>query len=202
MTWKVERWLADVFPGQDQVYLEYNRLPERELVIVSAAVLDAALVELLSLRLMNLPKELEPFLGVDGDGRAPVASFGARIQLALLLGIIEVEDAALLRQIKALRNLFAHRARISFVHPSAVKITQELFRLWVKRAAKTFSESEEFIADIMQEIRDGIPNNPQAGQGLLLSVFSVYQALFHRMHQRINRLGSALGKPTTNIEET
>jgi hypothetical protein len=120
LVWKVERWLTEVFPGQNRIYLEYRALPERELVIVSAAVLDAALVELLSLRLLDLPKEVEAFLGVDGDGRAPIASFGARIQLALLLGIITSEDAAVLRQIKALRNLFAHRARIRLVHPSAV----------------------------------------------------------------------------------
>ena len=67
MVWKVERWLTEIFPGEDQIYLAYHGLPERELVIVSAAVLDAALVELLSLRLLDLPKEVEPFLGVDGD---------------------------------------------------------------------------------------------------------------------------------------
>ena len=116
------------------------------------------------------------------DGRAPIASFGARIQLTLLLGIITSEDAALLRQIKALRNLFAHRARMEFVHPSAVKITQELLRLWVKRSSTLFDQTEEFIAGTMQDIRDGLPNEPAAGQGLLLVIFSVYQALFHRMH--------------------
>ena len=200
MAWKVERWLAEVFPGEDHVYLEYHHLPARELVIVSAAALDAALVELLSLRLLDLPKEVEPFLGVDGDGRAPVGSFGARIQLALLVGILIPEDAAILRQIKSLRNLFAHRARVDLVHPSVVKITQELLRLWVKRSSVLFRQSEEFVAGTMQDIRDGLPKDEAAGQGLLLAIFSVYQALFHRMHPRIERLGSALTKPMTTFD--
>ncbi|WP_423066052.1 hypothetical protein [Devosia sp. CN2-171] len=195
MAWKIERWLAEVFPGEEQVYLEYRNLPPRELVIVSAAVLDSALAELLSLRLMDLPKEAEPFLGVDGDGRAPVGSFGARIQAALLVGIIVPEDAALLRQIKSLRNLFAHRARVDFVHPSAVKITQELCRLWIKRSAALFNQSEEFIGTTLQEIKDNLSKDEAAGIGLLLAIFSVYQAYFHRMHGRIERLGNALSKP-------
>jgi len=89
MAWKIERWLAEVFPGETKIYQEYRGLSPRELAIVSAAILDSALVEIIALRLGGGPeKEVEAFLGADGDGRAPVGSFGARIQLALLLGII------------------------------------------------------------------------------------------------------------------
>lgn len=201
MAWKVERWLDDVFPGEDSVYAEYDGLPARELVIVSAAVLDAALVELLSLRVLDLPKEMEPFVGVDGDGRALVGSFGARIQLAVLVGVLVPEDAAVLRQIKSLRNVFAHRARVDFLHPSVVKITQELLRLWIKRSMVLFNQNEEFIASTMEDIREGLPKDQAAGMGLLLAIFWVYQALFHRMHPRIQRLGSALAKPMTTFGE-
>ena len=51
MAWKIERWLSEVFPGEDEIYAEYRSLPPRELAIVSAAVLDVALAELLSLRM-------------------------------------------------------------------------------------------------------------------------------------------------------
>ena len=84
MAWKVERWLADIFPGEGAIYSEYRALHPRELAIVAAAVLDSALAEILTLRLTANQAEAESFLGLDGDGRAPVASFGARIQLALL----------------------------------------------------------------------------------------------------------------------
>ena len=83
MAWKVERWLADVFPGEENLYAAYKDLPPRELAIVAAAVLDSALAEILALRLKSVDKEVESFLGLNGDGRAHVASFGARIQLAL-----------------------------------------------------------------------------------------------------------------------
>jgi hypothetical protein len=192
MTWKVEKWLAEVFPGEEAIYVEYQGLPPRELVIVAAAVLDVALAELLSLRLIDLAKEAEPFLGLDGDGRAPAGSFGARIQLALLTGILTQDDATILRQIKQLRNLFAHRVRIDLMHPSALKVTQAILTLWVKRSAKLFDQPEEFVASTMSDIRNGLDKDPAAGHGLVLAIFSVYQAMFHRMHGRIERLGSAL----------
>ena len=79
---KTERWIDEVFPGEQDIYAEYRTLASRELVIVSAAVLDVAIAELISLRLKQNRKEVEQFLGLDGDGRSPAGSFGARIQLA------------------------------------------------------------------------------------------------------------------------
>jgi len=90
MAWKIERWLSEVFPGEAEIYSEYRSLSSRELAIVSAAVLDVALAELLSLRLANQENEVEEFLGVNGDGRAPAGSFGARIQLGLLVDLLTV----------------------------------------------------------------------------------------------------------------
>jgi hypothetical protein len=83
MAWKIEHWLEEVFPGKSRIYEEYRLLPPRELAVVAAAVLDLALATLLSRRFMDYPAESEAFLGVNGDGRAPAGSFGARIQLAL-----------------------------------------------------------------------------------------------------------------------
>ena len=75
MAWKIERWLADTFPGEQNIYSEYMSLPPRELAIVSAAVLDVALAELLSLRLKGQSNEIEEFLGLNADDRAPAGSF-------------------------------------------------------------------------------------------------------------------------------
>ena len=195
MAWKIERWLAEVFPGETEVYAEYRSLPPRELAIVSAAVLDVALAELLALRLADRGKEVEEFLGVNGDGRAPAGSFGARIQLGLLVGIITPDDAAILRTIKELRNLFAHRVRINFLSPSVLKATTKLHTLWLKRSealieAGAMSGATEQLAEIARHL----PNVAEAGEGLLLSVFTVYHAYFHRMHNRVLRLGNALAK--------
>ena len=195
MAWKIERWLADVFPGEEKTYSEYRSLPPRELAVVSAAVLDAALAELLTLRLMDESKEIEDFLGLNGDGRAPVASFGARIQLGLLLGVLTPNDAAILRTIKEIRNQFAHRVKIDFLSPPILKATTKLHSLWVARnnaliEAGVMSGSAAQLNDLGRHL----PQVAEAGQGVLLSVFTVYQAYFHRMHPRVQRIGAALAE--------
>ncbi len=197
MAWKIERWLAEVFPGESEIYSEYRSLPPRELAIVSAAVLDVALAELLVLRLADLDKEKEEFLGLNGDGRAPVGSFGSRIQLGLLIGLLTPDDAAILRTIKELRNLFAHRVRVDFLSPPVLKATTRLHALWLARS-ETLVQAGALSGTTSQlkEIARHLPRVAEAGEGLLLSVFTVYQAYFHRMHSRVQRLGSGIGKAT------
>lgn len=195
MAWKIERWLAEVFPGESKIYSEYRGLPPRELAIVCAAVLDVALAELLTLRLADREKDLEEFLGLNGDGRAPAGTFGARIQLALLVGLLTPNDAAALRAIKDLRNLFAHRARINFLTPAVVKTTTRLHAVWLEHAealikAGGLPGSTKHLTEIARHL----PTLPEAGEGLLLAVFTVYQAYFHRMHGQVRRLGDALTK--------
>ncbi len=127
MAWKIERWLADVFPGMENIFAKYHELDRRELVIVASSSLDLALAELISKRLMDYPKELEECLGADEDGRAPLGSFGARIQMAHLLGILTAEDVAILRIIKAIRNKFAHRVNIDFTSEQVKPLVRALY---------------------------------------------------------------------------
>ena len=195
MAWKIERWLSDVLPGEDEIYAEYRSLPPRELAIVSAAVLDVALAELLSLRMADQSKEAEEFLGLNGDGRAPTGSFGARIQLGLLVGLLTPEDAAILRAIKELRNLFAHRVRVDFLAPSVLKATTKLHTLWLNRTTELIKAGAiNGTTDHLSDIARFLPTVPEAGEGLLLSVFTTYHAYFHRMHSRVTRLGCALAE--------
>jgi hypothetical protein len=85
-------------------------------------VLDGALAHLLSCRLVDCPSEYEEFLGLNEDGRAPCGSFGARIQLALLLGIITPTDASLLRTVKNIRNKLAHRVKADYHSPEVLPL--------------------------------------------------------------------------------
>ena len=193
MAWTVERWLADVFPGEENIYSEYRELHPRELTIVAVAVLDSALAEILTLRLKEDDKETASFLGLNGDGRAPVASFGARIQLALLTGILTDRDATILRTLKGIRNAFAHRVNVDFLSPIVLSKTEKLLSLWVEFSEQlsgtgVFSGSSEHLDVIKQHL----PSHGEAGEGLLLAVFSVYQAYFHRMHSRVERVGNAI----------
>ena len=194
MAWKTERWLEELFPGEEQIYSEYNHLPPRELAIVSCAVLDAALVELLALRLKGADKEIAGFLGVNGDGRAPAASFGARIQLGLLVGLLTPDDAEILRTFKDIRNQFAHRVKLDFLSPSVLRATKKLFQLWSAQS-HIFEEHPAISVNRkvhLQQVGRFLPHRSEAGEGLLLAVFCVYHAYFHRMHPRVEKIGSAL----------
>ena len=67
MAWTVERWLADVFPGEENIYSEYRELHPRELTIVAVAVLDSALAEILTLRLTARGRSLFAELACSGS---------------------------------------------------------------------------------------------------------------------------------------
>lgn len=193
MAWKIERWLSQVFPGENNIYAEYRGLPPRELAIVAPAVLDVALTELLTLRLADDEKEAQDFLGLSGDGRAPAGSFGARIQLGLLLGLLTPRDAAILRVLKEIRNIFAHRVRVDFLSPPVLKATIKLHALWLVNAEMLIASGAiSGTTEHIQALRAHLPNVPEAGEGLLLSVLTLYQAYFHRMHGRVRRIGDAL----------
>lgn len=189
MAWKVERWLDDVFPGKDRIYDEYRHLPRRELGVVAAAVLDVALAELLSRRLIDKPKECEEFLGLNEDGRAPCGSFGSRIQLALLLGIITDTDASLLRTVKNIRNKLAHRVKADYNTPDVLPLVVSLHDKFLSQSNRLI---ERGVLPGPQHdltlIRPFLDTTPEAGAGLLLAVLTVYQAYFHRLTDIIKRI--------------
>lgn len=189
MVWKVERWLDEVFPGPEKIYSAYRDLTRRELAIVAAGVLDTALAELLSLRLQEHPREYELFLGLNEDGRAPCGSFGARIQLALLLGIITDFDASVLRTVKNIRNKFAHRINIDFTDEQVKPLVISLHDKMREQSNRLIELGHlQGTPEKVDELRPYFDITPEAGAGLLLSVFSVYQAYFHRLHDLVERV--------------
>jgi len=99
----------------------------------------------------------------------------------------------MLRVIKEIRNLFAHRVCIDFLSPPVLKATTKLHVLWLENAEKLIETgalcgSTKPLRDLGQEL----PIISEAGEGLLLSVLTLYQAYFHRIHSRVQRVGSAL----------
>ncbi|MFR0691635.1 hypothetical protein ACLUTX_19715 [Enterobacterales bacterium AE_CKDN230030158-1A_HGKHYDSX7] len=187
MAWKTEQWMRDVFPGSEMIYEEYRALPRRELAVVAGAVLDSALAELLAKRLAGPSGEIHAFLGVNGDGRAPCGSFGARIQLALLTSIITEGDAALLRAIKNIRNQFAHEVHADFTSASVLPLIERVHDLHFQRLATLLSAEDLAKAHSSRSsIKSALASNPEAGAGLLLGVFAVYQAYFHRLFDRVS----------------
>ena len=195
MSWKVERWLRDVFPGKERIYSAYRNLDDRGLAIIAGGVLDLALAELITLRLIDNPKEAESFLGLDNSSNAPLGTFGARIQLAVLLGILTSDDARVLRSLKNVRNAFAHRINVDFCHESVQPHIRALFTHWFERTQR-LAKANKFSHTVegLQELGRHLADTPEAGEGLLLSVFTVYQAYFHRLSERIQRIDDIVRK--------
>jgi hypothetical protein len=189
MARKAERWIPNELPVLGAIYSRFSDLSLRELSIITSAILDSALAELLTLRLVDASKETEEFLGLNGDGRAPVASFGARIQLALLLGIIKKMDAEMLRAMKQLRNLFAHHSKIEFNSPEAQKSTKRLYELWAKCKGIIDKSSLRELSPVeWKQLARDLPLHEYATSGLLLSVFAAYHLKFQRLNAEITRV--------------
>lgn len=186
MAWKIEQWMRDVFPGADRIYEDYRGLPRRELAITAGAVLDLALVEILSMTLTGPEQEIHSFLGINGDGRAPCGSFGARIQLALLLSIISEKDAAILRAIKNIRNQLAHQVNADFDSSWVQPLLNKLHDNFLEVAESLMaSGSLSSASRSAYSIKPFLAKEAEAGAGLLLVIFCIYQAYLHRIYERL-----------------
>jgi hypothetical protein len=137
--WTIERFTADVMPLAENAFGERCKLSLRESVILTSAMIDTALAELISKRLIGPEHEIVEFLGADADGRAPCGSFGSRIQLARLLGILVEEDVALLRLVKKLRNMAAHRVKLEIGAPEVADLLVAIFEFMKTPVTKWYS---------------------------------------------------------------
>ncbi len=128
MAWKIER-AHDLFLGTGGFLRDHLDVSSREMVIVGCSMLDVALADLIAARLRDDPEEVCDFIGADEDGRAPLGSFGARIQAAYLLGLIGQEHLETLRALKKVRNLLSHRVKVDLLTPR-VQAAIEPLRTW------------------------------------------------------------------------
>jgi hypothetical protein len=113
-----------LFPGHND---QLARESERGAVIVSAALIDEALEDLIKAKLMPSPKkEDELFVGT----YAPLESFSAKTDFAYRLGLIGISTRNSLHQIRKLRNDFAHLSAIETFESNKVQNrVREIFRL-------------------------------------------------------------------------
>ena len=110
-----------------------------------------------------------------------------RIQLALLLGIVTESDAAILRQLKNLRNVLSHRVNVDMCSDQALRPLRGLLAEW-KTLNLRIGGSEAAQAAGLREIEQHLGVVPDAGEGLVLAVFATCQALFHRLSERVTRV--------------
>jgi DNA-binding MltR family transcriptional regulator len=185
MAWKIERWSKDVFPGEENVYKKYEGLSPFELVVMATSIIDLALAELLSLRLRDDPKEYEEFLGLNEDGRAPCGSFGARIQLAYLVGIITKDDATVFRHLKRLRNVFAHQTQLDFRDPKIRTIIRNIYDALAKRIRNEPSYARKEIDFFPSYFRDHV----HCSDAILFTLLGIYQLHLKGIMEQLKRVG-------------
>lgn len=182
MVWKIERWLADVYRHEDNLFQRYGSLSARELAVVACATLDVALAELLALRFIDDPREASEFLGADEDGNAPAGSFGARIQLAYLLGVIPKEAAGPLRAIKALRNVMAHRVNVDILGEKAQRVLEPL------RAALLSPRDDPKTTEYLENLVRLSRTDEMMARTLVILIFSVLHDLLHDVVPHVDRV--------------
>jgi len=184
MAWKIERWLSQLYPGDNScLTTPYAKLTPREFVVVACSTLDAGVAEVIALRLRDDPKEVEDLLGADGDGRAPVGSFGARIQLAYLLGLLNKTQAQGFRALKNLRNVMAHRVMVDLTCSDAQRCLEPIRAHWQRLVA-----SENHMFEALKPLIDDSRRSEKAAMRMLRFHFSLCQIALRQVHDRMERL--------------
>ena len=186
---QIEQWSTALFgKGFTWSGKKLMDLSDREVAILAAGILDIALAELLSKRLVDHPKEIESFLGLNRDGRAPVATFGARIQLALLTGLISPADAVMFRTIKEIRNQFAHTIAIKLTDKQIAVSVAKLYG-WLELTANASRklESVAYVAEMIDKLKD-FKTNPKSAKGVVGLTVLIYELMFKGKVDAIVRL--------------
>ena len=113
-------WLFSVDPKHaDHIHsaiYELRDQSDRAAAIVAATVLDLVLTSALKEFLQSHPKVADPFLAITG----PVGDFGAKIDLALLVGLVDGAVHRDLITVKDVRNYFAHKLNVSSFESDAI----------------------------------------------------------------------------------
>lgn len=156
MSRKTETWINENFPDPEKWLKLLKKSSDRDVAVMLCSILDSLLADLISLRLEGDKKEIETFLGLDGDGRAPLGSFGARIQAAYLLSLIEKFQLKNLRNMKDIRNLFSHNVIISFDDERVVKKMKAVINNFKEVKELRGKQADETMKQEFNKIVDGI----------------------------------------------
>jgi hypothetical protein len=143
---KIESWTHLVIDEAQDLALSLIGYSEREVVIITCSMIDSLLADLLTTGLRNHEKEIEMFLGLDGDGRAPLGSFGSRIQAAYLLKLIDDADLKIYRILKDIRNRFAHHVVVSFGDATIVAKIRVLTEFVRDRGPRDVKPKREYLS--------------------------------------------------------
>jgi len=127
---KLQDWneIFKAFSNESRATKFYSRLSPRELLILCASLLDLVLIHILKKGLRGEEKEIDSFLGVNGNLDAPCGTFDARIRLAYVVGIINQAEMEPIKAIRQMRNHFAHNYKVSLSEKDMIKKLDKVHR--------------------------------------------------------------------------
>ena len=177
---KLELWSSELFTGCTvEGAKAYDHLNGRELIIVGAAVIDSALLELIELRLVNNNTEQDGLLGITKFD-CPVSSLTSRARLAFLLGLIRQVESETIRLLANLRNHVAHRASAKLDDPEVLKYTEKLLnKSRIAQAGNT---------TIVNEMIEACRKDPKFIEAIIRNILLDYQFNFDKRKGSIKRL--------------
>jgi len=103
--------------GLRKSFEEIKILSQRGWAIIAASQLDEQLTALLRAFFVDDQRSADQLL----EDTGAISAFGARIELAFLLGLISARERRMLNLIRKIRNDFAHNSRIASFSQSPIK---------------------------------------------------------------------------------
>lgn len=177
---QIEAWIKELFPGSESLYDQYKSLPPRELVTLVCGMLDVALAELLSKRLLGAGEEIASFHAPEENGDVPAATLGSRIQLARMGRIINDRDVAVLRALRNLRNVMVDRQDTDFLDPEVLAPVKSLHAAWL-RVVEGPAAGLGANPQRLRELERCLSFVPEAAGALITGIFAAYDAHFHKL---------------------
>jgi len=153
--------------GRAEAFKKFIELLQQEsdrgCVIVSAAMLDDILSQLLKRRFAPSLEKKDELLE---DGAAAFSTFSARINLAYRIGLIRVSVRATLHLLRKIRNDFAHISDPATFDSSSVK----------SRVHEIFTLNKEIMDSFSESMRDhGLPKFENSSFIEVVGIRSAYE---------------------------
>lgn len=175
---KAEIWSKDFLPHYEENEISYfDELHGRELLIVSCAILDLALDEMIRKRFVDDHEIIEQFMSFDNGS---ISSFSSKIKCAYLLGILRKEEYATLNELRKLRNEFAHKVNVDFN-------SQEVNTIMSKIIDQS-KMKRNMPAKLFEEWKIQICSNQTNCEAIIKSIVQTYQFSFSKKIATIKRI--------------
>lgn len=127
---------------------------DRSAAIVASSILDLVLTSALKDFLYQAPKVTKEFFAITG----PVGDFGPKIDLALLVSLIDESIHRDLITVREIRNYFAHKLTVSSFLSDAVATLSHNIKIVDKRS---HDNSEKVTGKTMRNFSIGIDNRKE-----------------------------------------